>query len=84
MKVLCIDGPARGKIHDIRNNLGGRFLCTDIISGQSDVMYYIQRFQVAGIMFWLSSIHMFPDDINPHDVFEFVVSDLAKQALVER
>ena len=82
MKVLCLDGPERGKIHDLRDNIGTRFIFPSVTTGHN-IVYYIHRFQVAGLHMRIASVHLYAEDIRPDDMYEFVVSDLAKQAAIE-
>lgn len=84
MNVLCIDGPARGNVHDIKDSPGGRFRWPSITSPTHDVVYYVHHFQIAGRGFRLASVHLMIDDIRPDDVFEFVVSDPAKETVIEQ
>lgn len=82
MKVLCVDGPARGNVHDIEGNTGALFRIPSVVSPGHIVVYYVHNFQIAGMMMRIASVHLMSDDIRPYDVFDLVVSDLAKQAAV--
>jgi hypothetical protein len=80
MNALCIDGPARGQIHYLKDRQ--TFAFPSITAPDYPVVYYSHRFNIGGATIILASVHLMADEIHPYDLYEFVVSDLAKKAVI--
>lgn len=83
MKVLVVDGPARGQIRDVKSL---EFVAVDSsfanLGNIQETTYHVHRFYVAGQMINLASTSLLIDSIKDRDVFEQIVSDKAKEAVV--
>lgn len=83
MKVLAIDGPARGTLRDVKSH---RFLSVvssidNILSGDiQETTYHVHKFLLCGRLIRIASTHMMPDQISDIDVFEAIASPNAKDA----
>jgi hypothetical protein len=76
MKVLCIDGPYAGKIHDSRGS--HRVYAISSPSGPHELLYYIHHFVLLNRTIRLASIHPAVEDINLNEVYELIASALVK------
>jgi hypothetical protein len=85
MKVLMIDGPMKGRVHE---DVDSRVIrCLDygaIAPGTfADVpvrAYYVHKYVVAGRMLLLGSMDLVPGAALADDVFwEFLASDVARE-----
>ena len=83
MKVLVIDGPARGQIYDARSH---RFLAVDSsfdnLGDIKEVVYHVHKFIIVGRMIRLASTSAMSDEISDENVFELIMSDKAKEVAI--
>lgn len=82
MRILVIDGPSRGQVVE---STSLRFLAvvgSPLALGENlrQVTYHVHKFYIGGRLIRLASTSVLSEDISEHDVFEFVVSDKAKEA----
>jgi hypothetical protein len=81
VKVLVVDGPKRGSLVETEGS--HRFLATSIgIVGESPppVVYYVHRLWLLGRQIRVASTKINSDAISAYDAFEYIASDLAKEA----
>lgn len=84
MIAVFVDGPVRGSTRDIGHS-GANFLVGVPNDDTVDrVIYHIHQFVLCNRGIRVASVHSGIDSINPDDVFEFIVSDLAKEAAINR
>lgn len=88
MKVLVIDGPARGTVREIKD-VRFKVLTRPVLSihmpfdaplEPPEVTYHVHKFYLCDRLIRMASIHTIVDDIKPSDAFEAIASPAAKEA----
>jgi hypothetical protein len=83
MKVLIVDGPARGEVREI--NKGHRFtVAVPGVDHYRQVDYHIHQYQFMDRILLLASVYLIPDQISTDSVFEAIASDKAKDVVSEK
>jgi ribosomal protein S3 len=83
MKVLVVDGPLQGNVHDV----GGRpqfEIPVGASGGNIEKMtHYIHNFYIFGQAIKVASIHINAEDIQKSQVIAYILSEKAKETLVD-
>lgn len=77
MKVLLVDGPEAGKL----TTADGPEIHLPEPGGP--VVYYVHFFWASGARIMLGSVHDNTDNVSPGDVANVILSDKAKEAMVQ-
>jgi hypothetical protein len=81
MIAVFVDGPARGSTRDIGATNASLLVSTD--PGSIDrAIYHVHHVQLLNRVIRVASVHSAVDDIQLDDAFEFIASDLAKEAAI--
>lgn len=81
MKVIFIDGPAKGEVTEIDSWAGVQYL----LEGENEPhTYRIYKFTLFGKLLRVGSICPDPNEISDNDFWDVMMSSKAKEALVER
>ena len=91
MKVLIIDGPARGQVfytEGIRFIAVGGIPIGNVVGKAQEEMYsqtvyHVHKYVVAGRMLRLASVSALSEGISDDDVFDLIISDKAKETVNE-
>ena len=86
MKVLVIDGPARGTVRDVEShrfqvlaiNAMHEMRTMETNIDVAGMVYHVHEFKLLGRYLRIASVHLLIDDISPSDAFEIIASDKAK------
>ena len=87
--VLVVDGPARGRVREVESTsfrvyeeplLGG--ITTNAVTDKP-IMYYVHPIHLVGFVIFIASIQTNVDAISPYDLIELLLSDQAKQAIIQ-
>jgi hypothetical protein len=83
MIALFVDGPVRGSTRDIGASRASLLVGTGP-DNIDRVIYNVHQFVLLNRVIRIASIHPLVDDIHLDDAFEFITSDMAKEAAVKR
>jgi hypothetical protein len=87
VKVLFIDGPARGSVREVPGRsyiaLVANLELTPVGSSNAvnyeQVVYHVHRFAICGRMLRLASTHSVPEELDANAAYDLIVSDAAKE-----
>lgn len=89
--VLALDGPERGKLRMLADSSSNCYMVSQfapvtapIDYGQEVMLkpltYHIHKILFLGFIIRVASLKLLPDDIDPYDVIELLLTDAARQA----
>ena len=81
MKVIIVDGPIRGQLRGVDDQ---RFVVfergVNIFGPMKEVTYHVHRISLFGVHVNIASIQYDQAEIKGYDIFEYVASNMAKEA----